>query len=261
MESRGKALAAAIEAVGSSAHLDRLVDLIGALAPHDLITVVRYSVSERPEFVSHRNFSEAMVRRYLDAYYVHDPFYAYWRNHQKAGVVALRTWRQGAARRGSYIAGFLGESDISDEVGVLLQDGEGWCLGIFLDRSDGTYTKAQIARLEQWFPPVAALHAVDLRSRRPGFKRTAQPARRGREPIRVVNRLPATLWPALSERERQIVQLIVAGHPSATIARKLGITPGTVKNHRRHIYEKLDITTERELFLQYMDFMNGGAEK
>ncbi|TGQ88614.1 response regulator transcription factor, partial [Mesorhizobium sp. M1C.F.Ca.ET.204.01.1.1] len=26
---------------------------------------------------------------------------------------------------------------------------------------------------------------------------------------------------------------------------------GTVKNHRRRIYEKLDITTERELFLQF----------
>lgn len=50
--------------------------------------------------------------------------------------------------------------------------------------------------------------------------------------------------------ERELVQLILAGHPTANIAERLGITVGTVKNHRRRIYEKLDITTERELFLQ-----------
>ena len=49
----------------------------------------------------------------------------------------------------------------------------------------------------------------------------------------------------------QTVQLILAGHPTANIAERLGITVGTVKNHRRRIYEKLDITTERELFLQF----------
>lgn len=45
--------------------------------------------------------------------------------------------------------------------------------------------------------------------------------------------------------------MILAGHPTANIAERLGITVGTVKNHRRRIYEKLDITTERELFLQF----------
>ncbi len=47
------------------------------------------------------------------------------------------------------------------------------------------------------------------------------------------------------------MQLVLAGHPTAAIAERLGITVGTAKNHRRRIYEKLDITTERELFLQF----------
>ena len=68
-----KALAGAIGGVGSDAHVDRLVDLVGALVPHDLMTIVRYSATQRPEFVSHRNFSDAMVRKYLDIYYVYDP--------------------------------------------------------------------------------------------------------------------------------------------------------------------------------------------
>ena len=58
----------------------------------------------------------------------------------------------------------------------------------------------------------------------------------------------------MGARERELVQLILAGHPTATIAERLGIAVGTVKNHRRRIYEKLDITTERELFLQFFEF-------
>jgi DNA-binding CsgD family transcriptional regulator len=109
-------------------------------------------------------------------------------------------------------------------------------------------------RLKDRFAVFASLHALDIRSRDPGFKRTGQPARRGEEPKRRTPvRVDPRLWPNLSKRERDVVHLILAGHPTAGIARKLQLAPGTVKNHRRNIYDKLDITTERELFLQYID--------
>ena len=41
------------------------------------------------------------------------------------------------------------------------------------------------------------------------------------------------------------------------IARKLGLSRGTVKNYRLAIYRKLDITTERELFGEYMAARRG----
>ena len=156
--------------------------------------------------------------------------------------------------RGPYIADFLGQSVIADEVGVLLGDGPGWCLGIFLDRSSGRFSKTDIARLEARFEVFAALHALDLKTRAPGFTRTKQERKPGDEPMRIgKGRMPAALWPSLSKRERDIVKLVLAGHPTAGIAARLGIAAGTVKNHRRNIYGKLDITTERELFLQYLD--------
>ena len=249
-----KAFAEAIGGVGSDDHVDRLVDLIGELVPHDLITVVRYSATQRPEFVSHRNFSDEMVRKYLDIYYVYDPFYEHWRRNQRPGVFPLNKWKGKAARRGMYIAEFLGQSVICDEVGVLLNDGPGWCLGIFLDRTSSSFTAREIGRLEARFAVFAAIHELDIKSRSTNFMRTAQPASPGREPLaHSATLLPADLWPELSTRERELVKLILAGHPTASIARKLGIAAGTVKNHRRHIYEKLDITTERELFLQYIE--------
>lgn len=51
----------------------------------------------------------------------------------------------------------------------------------------------------------------------------------------------------LTERQRQILTLALQGHPNFAIAEKLGISVGGVKNHKLRLYEKLDITSEREL--------------
>ena len=78
-------------------------------------------------------------------------------------------------------------------------------------------------------------------------------------PCRRCLRVADHLWSNLSPREREIVRLILSGHLRAGIARKLGLSAGTVKNHRRNIYGKLDITSERELFLQYLDATGAGS--
>lgn len=245
-------LARAIAANGSDEHVDRLIDLIGADIDHDLITVTRYSASRMPEFVKHRRFSDEMVRRYLENYYVYDPFYACWRRERRLGIVPLRGLAGDEAKRGQYIAEFLAQSQICDEVGILLEDGGDWCLGIFLDRTSRPFRPAEIALLKERLPVFNALHAQDLRQRDAEFSRTKAPMLPGASP-QGEPRLPPGLWTELSARERELVALVLAGHPTATIAQRLGITVGTVKNHRRRIYEKLDITTERELFLQFFE--------
>lgn len=65
-------------------------------------------------------------------------------------------------------------------------------------------------------------------------------------------KLPPAMAEQLSEREQEVVTLTLQGHPVIAIARKLGLSRGTVKNYRLAIYRKLDITTERELFGEYM---------
>jgi two-component system nitrate/nitrite response regulator NarL len=51
----------------------------------------------------------------------------------------------------------------------------------------------------------------------------------------------STLFPRLSRRERQVLQLIAEGHTSKEIAQKLGITYKTAESHRDRIMRKLDI--------------------
>jgi two-component system, NarL family, response regulator NreC len=53
----------------------------------------------------------------------------------------------------------------------------------------------------------------------------------------------------LSEREREVFQLIAEGHSNKDIAGVLTISPGTVETHRARIMEKLDIHSVAEIVL------------
>jgi hypothetical protein len=39
---------------------------------------------------------------------------------------------------------------------------------------------------------------------------------------------------------------------------RLNLSLNTIKNHRKRMYAKLDITTERELFLNFVNFIIAG---
>lgn len=54
---------------------------------------------------------------------------------------------------------------------------------------------------------------------------------------------------ALSEREREIFQLIAEGHSNKAIAELLSVSPATVETHRAHILQKLDVHNAAELVL------------
>ena len=54
---------------------------------------------------------------------------------------------------------------------------------------------------------------------------------------------------SLSEREREIFQLIAEGHSNKEVADLLSISPATVETHRAHILHKLDVHNTAELVL------------
>jgi RNA polymerase sigma factor (sigma-70 family) len=56
-------------------------------------------------------------------------------------------------------------------------------------------------------------------------------------------------YDTLSEREREIFQLIVEGRTNKEIAEMLGVSPSTIETHRAHIMEKLDVHSAVEMVL------------
>ena len=225
------------------------------------MTVTRYSTRAPPEFLTHRNFDDALVRRYLDVYYPYDPFYGYWCARERAG-------RRAAA------AIFIAR----------VQAGPLHCRVPAINRSSATkwgccsttdrmrpwrsfssvrrraFRSRDLERLESGLPPGAG-RARGAQEDLVAGNRSQLLCRRDAAPSRPATngRLPAELWPDLTAREREIAALILAGHPSGAIADRLRISPGTVRIHRHNIYAKLDITAEREVFLQYIEFVSSSG--
>jgi DNA-binding CsgD family transcriptional regulator len=55
--------------------------------------------------------------------------------------------------------------------------------------------------------------------------------------------------PRLTPREREIVRLVVEGHKNREIAETLSISPGTVKVHLMHVFEKAGVEDRLQLAL------------
>jgi DNA-binding NarL/FixJ family response regulator len=54
----------------------------------------------------------------------------------------------------------------------------------------------------------------------------------------------------LTEREREVIQLVAEGMRNREIAAKLRITEGTVKIHLHHVYKKLGVGSRLELMMR-----------
>ena len=56
----------------------------------------------------------------------------------------------------------------------------------------------------------------------------------------------------LSQRESEVVQLILKGHSGKSICNHLFISMPTLKSHRKNAYAKLGITNLQELFSMFI---------
>jgi DNA-binding NarL/FixJ family response regulator len=62
--------------------------------------------------------------------------------------------------------------------------------------------------------------------------------------------VPAHLFPELTEREREILNLIAQGRPNSEIALRLFLSPKTVANHVSNIFAKLQVADRAEAIVR-----------
>jgi len=60
-------------------------------------------------------------------------------------------------------------------------------------------------------------------------------------------------WESLSEREREVLQLLTEGKDNKTIAASLEIAGNTIEKHLTNIYKKLDVTSRMEAVLWWLE--------
>jgi DNA-binding CsgD family transcriptional regulator len=331
-------VARAIDRLGEADFYDRLLDILGSTAAHDLVALVRYSRSSPPDLILPRVEPNEAILSYHRQFHALDPFHLHWKDGGDTGVFRLRAIASDIGRS-RYALEFLKAMSIHDEIAVFLPPVGEASPTLILDRADGNFTPAEVGRVRALFPLFAALHRRHLSTflatgaggpsapiaperplrlvdqhgrevfstaawtalaaepdpevtgalaiiadrgpcamRLPGARLlrrtrlapdfgaapggfcdevTPDPAPPGRAPV---SGLPASLARQLTDREQQVVLLTLRGWPVIEIAKKLNLSRGTVKNYRLAIYRKLDITSERELFGEYMAAVQSAPE-
>ncbi len=66
------------------------------------------------------------------------------------------------------------------------------------------------------------------------------------------------VFPALTDREREILGLIAQGHPNPSIARRLSLSPKTVANYVSAIFAKLQVADRAEAMIRAREAGLGG---
>ena len=49
--------------------------------------------------------------------------------------------------------------------------------------------------------------------------------------------------PRLTQRQRELLCLVAAGHTNSQIARRIGVSEGTVRTHLQNIYDRLQVSS------------------
>lgn len=253
--------------VGTTGFHRAALDAIAALVPRDMEWIVIYGRRRRPEvlwFTLAENPGvdvqrDAVLTLYQSGYYRFDPFHRYWREGGAPGVVNMHAVSDGTGDATPYMTEFMPVTRMADDIAVLLPLAEGRCLALTVERAT-RFAEAEIERLEAIYPLLAGLNEAHRRAASlASAASTAEPADGGRAdataPLDFDAAVQGFTARGLTPRERQIVRLILAGFPGEAIARRLGIGAGTVRNHRKRLYAKLDITAERELFSLFLAYL------
>lgn len=196
---------------------------------------------------------QVVINAYCTAPYVLDPFFRRVAAGVQAGCFRLRDIAPDRFRQSEYFRTHYSLTGIREEVGFYfpLADATGvlslarWDEGQALGRSD-------MDLLQALAPAISGLCSRH-------WAAVAAPASfmraRPRDAAQVSAAYTEFGAKQLSERERQIVSLILQGHSTGSVAHLLDISAGTVKVHRKNIYRKLGLSTQAELFAAFLSFV------
>jgi DNA-binding CsgD family transcriptional regulator len=213
------------------------------------LLITRYERGASPKTLFHTVGDDdvaATITMYERGPYKLDPFFLACVVDGRSGVFRLSEIAPDNFTRTSYYLDFYRRLRMGEEVGLIIPTGDGIGIVISLEsgNADARFRDIELQWLAAAFPIV---HAAVSRQWAQGNRENVG----DRQPS--INDLFEGFGRGvLSNRECEVVRLILQGHSSASIAVQLGIATGTVKMHRKHAYQKLAVSSQAQLFQRFM---------
>ncbi|MDF3201511.1 LuxR C-terminal-related transcriptional regulator [Pseudomonas sp. 1912-s] len=228
-----------IDALDQPNFWTQLVRLLDQYVPFDSWVVLLFSSEHKPlvfaECPGQDGEPDHLFQDYLNGLYLLDPFYIASREHSRTGLFRLAEVAPEHFELTEYYQRYFRLNVVADEIQFNCQQPDGRTLCLSLG-SKQRFAPQQIALLSLIQPWVLSL----LRQRLPHeLNQVSAP----QAPIQNDD------WGAqLTARELDVGRLMLSGCSSKEIARKLEISVETVKVHKKHMYSKLGIKSQSELF-------------
>jgi DNA-binding CsgD family transcriptional regulator len=253
-----EALGGLLSLAGSQQFPDILAETIGRLAPFDYTVTFAYNGPSKPVCL-HHTFAPKRFDIHVSEYeigpYLLDPFYKAAANGRCSGVHKLAELAPDQFYKSEYYKSYYVQTGPVDEVAFFTPGKDGWIIATSLMRapnrpSFSSHDLRNLRIVEPLIRRIAETHwrtderlktAAHVEDVKDVMRRTVQDAMelRGIRP--------------LTPRELQVVGLVLEGHSSESIANLLGISAGTVRIHRKNIYAKMRISSQRELFAIFIN--------
>ncbi|MBA1200785.1 LuxR family transcriptional regulator [Pseudomonas capeferrum] len=242
-------LAKVTEVIGQHEFVTTLVDALSCLAPIRAATVYLYPHEGLPTALFECDdegpwLPEGNVKQYLTGFYLLDPFYGACVDNLASGCYHLADVAPDHFERSEYYVAFYQHAHIEDELNYILQVAPGLTLSLSLvsanKLSDAALRHFKI--ISPWVLSVLDRHWEGLGNDARGERFESPFARKVHAALKNFG------CSLLSQRECEIAQCILRGHSTRSLAERLVISEDTVKTHRKHVYSKLDISSQSELF-------------
>jgi DNA-binding CsgD family transcriptional regulator len=227
-----------------------LVRTINSFIEFDNWVVLRFSNNEKPlVYIENPTLDgtvDLLFQDYLNGLYLFDPFFVASRDHRQSGLFLLDEVAPESFTSTDYYRLYFHKNIVADEIQFNYAS-EGHHTLCFSMGRGCKFRSDEIAFLSVIAPWVVALmqqreHFEEL-NETPADPANNTPWQDGVE--LAINKIKG---PKLTSREIEIGQLMLSGFSSKNIAAKLKISVETVRAHKKHIYTKLEINSQSELF-------------
>lgn len=242
-------LAALIAEIGRPRFCEALLNMAGSGVSHEASALMVLHPAAPPAVLVDRLKPAErgyLYGDYLSGVYALSPFYRL--SHRLKGPRAARVLDVAPKgfRDSEYYRRYFALIGVEDMMGLLIPSSDNEVVFISFSRGAGQarFSLAEQRGLEAKAPVLAAavLRHTDLS----GPMASRHIAAAAAPPL---HRRDGS---GLTAREAQVVNLILQGHSARAIGEVLKISGETVRVHRRHIYEKLGVASQAELFRWFL---------
>ncbi|MGB5256167.1 MAG: helix-turn-helix transcriptional regulator [Woeseiaceae bacterium] len=230
-----------------------LVNVIASTVEHNATCLLAF-YRDAPPDVLHHTMTPSRARHYLDRYlagpYLLDPLYQLALRKKKPSMCRCRDETPDRFRSSEYYRQYYERTHLADEMDFILDADAKTTLVLVVGRWETRFSRSDVGSFAAIEPIV---RAAMMRIWDEWSARHSEDERDLSMHQRLTQCFDSFGETDLTQRERQITQLLLRGHSSKSIARELGIAPGTVMVHKRNLFSKLGITSQYELFSLFID--------